>query len=163
MKYAIQYLFALILLVFSTFTAWYEGSMIREVPWEWKYTALFTKMFNGEITSNSEISQLDHFIYAAKFFPLYPILMLLSLSYLLTLSGYLLLKNNTKRLTVFLSAVSVIYVLFGITLSSSPTVGGKYFTFLFLLAGLINVALATLFFLRMRKDVKKSESFIFFN
>ncbi|GEM_PF-657762 len=162
MKYAIQYLIALILLVFSTVTAWYEGSMIREVPWEWKYTAIFTKMFNGKITSNTEISQLDYFIYAAKFSPLYPIVMLLSLSYLLTLSGYLLLKNNTKRLTVFLSAVSVIYVLFGITLSSSPTVGGKYFTYNFIFMGFTNLAFATVYFFRMRKDMKKIGSFIFF-
>ncbi|MBY0223956.1 YjdJ family protein [Sporosarcina aquimarina] len=162
MKYAIQYLLALMLLVFSTLISWYEGSMIRDVPWEWKYTAFFSKMFNGEVTDNSEISQLDHFIYAAKFYPMYPILILLGLSYILILSGYLLLKNNIKELTVFLSAISVIYVFFGITISSSPTVGGKYFTFIFLFMGGINLALATLFFFKMRKGVKKIGSFIFF-
>lgn len=162
MKYTIQYLLALILLVFSTFIAWYEGSAIREDPWEWNYTALFSKMFNGEITGDSDISQLDHFIYAAKFHPISPILILLSLSYILLLSGYLLLKSNVKRLTVFLSSISVIYILFGITISNSPTVGGKYFTFIFLSIGFINLGIAVLFFLKMRKDTKKIGNFTLF-
>lgn len=163
MKYAVQYLIALMLLAFSTFIAWYEGSAIRDVPWEWKHTAFFSNVLNGQITNNSDISQLDYFIYAAKFHPVYPILILFSLSYIVTLSGYLLFKNYIKRLTVFLSAISIIYVLLGLTIYSSPTVGAKYFTFVFLFNGLVNLSLATLFFLRMRKGTKKKGSFIFFN
>ncbi len=162
MKYAVQYLIASMLLAFSTFIAWYEGSAIRDVPWEWKHTALFSKVFNGQITNNSDISQLDYFIYAAKFHPVYPILILFSLSYIATLSGYLLLKNNIKRLTVFLSTISIIHILLGLTIYSSPTVGGKYFTFAFLFNGLINLSLAILSFLRTRKGTKKKGNFLFF-
>ncbi|MEN1970062.1 YjdJ family protein [Lentibacillus sp. N15] len=75
MKYTIQYLVSLVLLVFSTLVTWYEGSAIREDPWNWKYTAFFSKMFNGEVANSSDISQLDHFIYAAKYSPIYPTLM----------------------------------------------------------------------------------------
>lgn len=162
MKYAVQFLIALMLLAFSTFIAWYEGSAIRDVPWEWKHTAFFSNVLNGQVTNNSDISQLDYFIYAAKFHPVYPILILFSLSYIVTLSGYLLLKNYIKRLTVFLSVISMIYVLLGLTIYSSPTVGGKYLTFVFLFIGLVNLSLAILFFLRVRKGIKKKGNFIFF-
>nr|WP_255352985.1 YjdJ family protein [Sporosarcina sp. ZBG7A] len=153
---------ALMLLAFSTFIAWYEGSAIRDVPWEWKHTAFFSNVLNGQVTNNSDISQLDYFIYAAKFHPVYPILILFSLSYIVTLSGYLLLKNYIKRLTVFLSVISMIYVLLGLTIYSSPIVGGKYLTFVFLFIGLVNLSLAILFFLRVRKGIKKKGNFIFF-
>lgn len=148
MKYIIQYSLALILLVFSTFAAWYEGSAIRENPWEWKYTTFFSKIFNGVIANNSDISQLDHFIYAAKFNPIYPILMILSLSYILILSGYLLLKNDIKKMNIFLFSFGMIHVLLGITVSDSPTIGGKYFTVIFLTIGIVSWVLP---FLKMKK------------
>lgn len=143
-KYIIQYSLASILLFFSTFAAWYEGSAIRENPWEWKYTAFFSKKFNGWIANSSDISQLDHFIYAAKFNPIYPILMILSLSYILILSGYLLLKNDTNKMSIFLLSFGVIHVLLGIMVSDSPTIGGKYFTFTFLTIGIISLVLSFL-------------------
>lgn len=144
MKYIIQYLLASILLFFSTLAAWYEGSAIRENPWEWKYTALFSKKFNGWIVNSSDISQLDHFIYAAKFHPTYPILIILSLSYILILSGYLLFKNDIKKMVIFLFSFSIIHILLGIAVSDSPTIGGKYFTVIFLTIGIVSSVLSFL-------------------
>lgn len=151
MKYIVQYILASILVVFSTCVTWYEGSAIRRDPWEWKYTAFFSKKFNGEISSSTDISQLDHFIYAAKFNPIFPTLIIISLSYLLILSGYLLLRKDRKKLTIFLLSLVAIYVLFGIVVADSPTIGGRYFTVTFLTIGAINLVAAVLLSLKMKK------------
>ncbi|WP_162880766.1 DUF4306 domain-containing protein [Paraliobacillus sediminis] len=121
---------------------------LRNDPWEWKYTAIFSEKFNGEITNASDISQLDHFIYAAKFNPIFPTLIILSLTYLLILSGYLLLRKDTKKVTIFLLSLVAIYVLFGIVVTDSPTIGGRYFTVTFLTIGAINLVAAVLLSIR---------------
>ncbi|WP_226530245.1 YjdJ family protein [Metabacillus niabensis] len=150
MKYLIQYLIAFMVMVFSMFAAWYEGSAIRENPWEWKYSAYFSKLLNGEITSRADLSQLDHFIYAAKFSPIYPSFIILSLFYILTLSGYLLLKSDRKRMTYYLF-LCIITFLIGAIVTDSPTIGGRYFAKIFTSLGIIHLALAFLIYLKMKK------------
>ena len=59
-------------LIFFTVAAWYEGSTILDNPWEWKYSAIFTQLLHGEVVNQHTISQLDYFVYAAKFKPAYP-------------------------------------------------------------------------------------------
>ncbi|RLL48357.1 DUF4306 domain-containing protein [Oceanobacillus piezotolerans] len=71
MKFVIKYLVGISVLLLSTFVTWYEGSYIRYNSYEWKYTAFFSKTFNGEIIHKSDISQLDYFIYAVKFYPFF--------------------------------------------------------------------------------------------
>ena len=151
MKYVFQYLLALAILIFSTFASWYEGSAIRHHSFEWKYSAFFSKMFNGEIKSNTDISQLDHFIYAAKFSPSFPILMLCSLSYLLIISSYLVLRKNTKALIISHLALSALYLLLGVLASDSPTIGGTYFTIVLLTISILNFVLSLLFFVKVKK------------
>lgn len=145
------------ILMFSTFATWYEGSAIREDPWEWKYSTPFSKWLHGEVTDPSDISGLDHFIYAAKFSPLYPTLILISLSYIIILSGYLLLKNNKRKLSVFLLLISVPYIISGISVSQSPTTGGTYFIITFLTVGIINLVLGLLIFLKTKNGTVQME------
>jgi len=71
----IQFGLITILLLFSTVAAWYEGSAILDNPWEWKYSTPFSQMLYGEVQSDSDISQLDYFVYAAKFQPAFPVIM----------------------------------------------------------------------------------------
>ncbi|MFC2947009.1 YjdJ family protein [Virgibacillus sediminis] len=151
MKYIIQYLVAFIILIISTFAAWYEGSAIRFNSYEWRYSATFSKIFNGEVTSRADISQLDHFIYAAKFSPAFPILMVISLSYILMAGSYLWLRRNTKSLIVSHLVWSVLYLLLGVLTSNSPTVGGTYFTIVLVTIGILNFALSLRSFLKVRK------------
>ncbi|MEH7440625.1 YjdJ family protein [Neobacillus drentensis] len=76
---------AILVLCFSTVLAWYEGSNIVDDSFEWKYTAKFTTYFNGDVSDYHDINQLDYFIYAAKFHPFFPILMLVSGSVIIVL------------------------------------------------------------------------------
>ena len=62
------------LLIFSTGVALYEGSAILEDPWEWKYTAIFSQMKNGQVENVNDILPIDYFVYAAKFVPTFPFL-----------------------------------------------------------------------------------------
>jgi hypothetical protein len=151
MLFIFQYVLSFMILVFSTFASWYEGSELRDKPWEWKHSAFFSKVFNGEVTESSDISQLDHFIYAAKFKPIFPMLMMFSLTYIFILSGYLLLKHNTKKLVVFHFCLGIMFFSLGAMVSDSPAVGGKYFTSLFIITCVLNFIILLIFFLKLRK------------
>lgn len=150
MKYWIQYVIASIVMLFSTLAAWYEGSAIRDNPWEWKYTAYFSKLLNGEITSSADLSQLDHFIYAAKFSPIYPSFIVLSLFYILILSGNLFIKSEKKRIKYFIF-LCIVTFLIGAVVSDSPTIGGRYFAIIFTTLGIIHLVLAFSIYLKMKK------------
>lgn len=154
MKYVIQYLMALVFLILSTLVSLYEGSTIRDDSYEWKYTAFFSKMFNGEINDSADISQLDHLIYAAKFNPGFPILMICSLSYLLMLTLYIVLRKNIKILSISYLAIGMLYLLLGFLISDSPTIGGKYITFVLTTIGILIFIISLLFFIKVKKGSK---------
>ena len=136
MSYVIQFVLAVIVFLFSTFSAWYEGSELRDKTWEWKYSAMFSNWKHGTVTNVSEISGFDHFIYAAKFKPLYPILMTISLLYILVLLATWLLRNHTNKLSLFFSLLGLTLFLASSLTFRSPTMGLEWFTWLFLLAGM---------------------------
>ncbi|MCG3418133.1 YjdJ family protein [Oceanobacillus jordanicus] len=159
MKYIVQYLVALMVLVISTFAAWYEGSAIRENFFEWKYSAFFSKWFNGEIRSVADISQLDHFIYAAKFTPVFPVLMVCSVSYLIILGLYTLFRKNSKAMIILSLVLATLYVFLGILISKSPTIGGSVFTIVFTVIGALHLILSLLFFIKICKEKEIVESF----
>lgn len=150
LKYTVQYISAIILFIFSTFVAWYEGSAIRDNPWEWQYSAVFSKLFNGEVTSRADLSQLDHFIYAAKFNPIFPVIMILSLSYLIILTTYLFFQRDTKKLVLIQLFLSAVYFSLGLNVSSSPTIGGTYFTIVFFIIAIMHLAMPALFYLKTK-------------
>jgi hypothetical protein len=80
--------FAIIIFGFSTLTTWYKGSNIVDDRFEWPYTAKFTNYFNGEVSDYPDINQLDYFIYAVKFHPLFPTLMAVSACFIIMLLIY---------------------------------------------------------------------------
>ncbi len=132
----VKFVLAVIVFLFSTFSAWYEGSELRDKTWEWKYSAMFSNWRHGTVTNVSEISGFDHFIYAAKFKPLFPILMTISLLYILVLLATWLLRNHTNKLSLFFSLLGLTLFLASSLTFRSPTMGLEWFTWLFLLAGM---------------------------
>ena len=88
---------ALFLLTFSLLGTWYEGSNILSNPFEWERSTPFSSLFSGSISSQTDISQLDFFVYASKFYPFFPTLMLLSLLYLITVFLVFTIKDRRKR------------------------------------------------------------------
>ncbi|WP_137789136.1 YjdJ family protein [Bacillus sp. E(2018)] len=157
MSYVIQFVLAVIVFFFSTFSAWYEGSELRDTQWEWKYSAIFSNLKHGTITNVSEISGFDHFIYAAKFKPLFPILMTISLLYIFVLLATWLLRSHTNKLSIFFSLLGLTLFLASSLTFRSPTMGLEWFTWLFLFAGMSSSVVAVM--LRIKFTSNNQEAY----
>lgn len=118
-----------------------------DVPWEWKYTALFSKLINGSVKKDSDLSQLDFFVYAAKFKPIFPILTFLTLSYIVLITAKLILKNSYKKLILFYNFFGFLFLLLIVFIYDSPTIGAKYFSCLFIILSIINFATSIYYYI----------------
>ncbi|PPA70822.1 DUF4306 domain-containing protein [Jeotgalibacillus proteolyticus] len=127
----------MIILAIAAFAAWVDGSALLDDPWDWQHTALFSQFFHGSISAEHQISQLDFFLYSAKFRPFYPVLMIISSLGLIVLSAYHLLKKEPKRFAYFLFVMSAGAFALSYGISSSPTVGGFIFFLLWLASGIL--------------------------
>ena len=143
-KYVLQLIVGTFTLVVSTFIAWYEGSAITYKSLEWGYSTPFTKLFNIEITNGRDISQLDYFVYAAKFQPLFPAIMMVSVFYILSVGGYYLIKYKPKWAIGFWGLIGCIILLLSGFIFNSPTIGGRIIFWITLVSGLISIAVAVL-------------------
>lgn len=123
-KYLLQIIIGLSFLVVFTFIAWYEGSTITHMSWEWKYSTPFTSYFNTEILNGNDIHQLDYFIYASKYQPLFPTLMLIMIVYILSILGLYLLKTRSKWSTIFWGLAGSILLIMCAFISIPSTTGG---------------------------------------
>ncbi|MBO9129449.1 YjdJ family protein [Bacillus sp. 165] len=94
----VQLGFCFIVFIVSTLLSWYQGSQLVDRPDEWKYTAKFTKWLykKEKVYDYHDISQLDFFVYTAKFYPIYTIVMITSFLYLILLAGYLVIKKRQR-------------------------------------------------------------------
>ncbi|WRP04613.1 YjdJ family protein [Rossellomorea aquimaris] len=148
------------LLVFgcTALFSWYEGSALLDNPWEWKYSTPFSEMIHGSVLTREQIVDLDFFVYAAKFSPLFPSVMVMSVSYLLVLIGYRFLKH--RGFPLFLTLFGMVYLLMSAFIASSPTTGGNILFWLIVLIGLLLIILAFLFHLspslRMKGQSKQA-------
>jgi len=155
----IQFGLVTILLLFSTLAAWYEGSAILDNPWEWKHSTPFSQMLYGQVHSKSHISQLDYFVYSAKFHPIFPSIMAISSLYLLILIGYYFLKPQHKRFAYFLLILGGGLFLLSYFFIDSPSTGGKIFFYIWLVSGSLCTVTAIITYFqvlnRNKKDIKK--------
>ena len=127
---------AFILLGFSSLASWYEGAQLRDIPWEWKYTAVFSQWISGGVGNENDILAIDHFVYAAKFEPLYPLLMAISLLFIVLQVTAWLLKNRKTAQTILLVSVAAVLFVFSGLLMNSPTTGLTLFSLFFGVAGI---------------------------
>jgi hypothetical protein len=154
MKYFIRFFLGIALLVFSTFATWYEGSELLDKPWEWEYSTHFSQM-NGDVTNSNDISELDFFVYAVKYRPFYPILMMLSFLYVLLNFSYLLFRKNVRNYSLFLGIVGIISLIISTFISDSPTIGGKYFNLILNTLGIISLLNIAIYYLKQYLKAKK--------
>ena len=141
-RFIIQFGVASFFLLFSTLATWYEGSAILDRSLEWRNSTPFTQLFYGVVSNPSEISRLDFFVYAAKFRPTFPSIMVLSSLYLLILIGYYILKDKKKWFGYYLTFLGGGLFLFSYFTFNSSTVGGHILFSLFLICGLLCIATA---------------------
>ncbi|MGE7837403.1 YjdJ family protein [Viridibacillus arvi] len=144
LRFFIQFVVVFLLFIFSTFFAWYEGSTILENPWEWKYSTPFSQLLNREILNASDISQLDYFIYAAKFQPTFPVIMVISSLYLLILIGYYSFKKKYKWFAYYLFFLGGGLSLLSYIIYHSTTLGGEILYCICLVSSVLCIAAATI-------------------
>ncbi|MGG4266244.1 YjdJ family protein [Peribacillus simplex] len=154
MKYFDQSIIAGFFLLLFSFCTWYEGSEILDDSREWKYSAHFSQMLNDQVVDDQDISNLDYFVYAAKFKPVFPVLMVLTSSYLIILTGYALFKRSSKKTALFLVGYGVFFLILSGIVSNSPTVGGNIFQAIFLISGMMAIIGAALYYFRIPKEIK---------
>lgn len=147
-KFVLQLFVGIFTLVLSTLIAKYEGSAITYDSLEWGYSTPFTKLFKIEITSGSDISQLDYFVYAAKFQPLFPAIMMVSVFYILSIVGYYLIKNKPKLAIGFWGVIGSVMLLLSGFIINSSTIGGRIHFWIILVSGIISISVAAFVCLR---------------
>ena len=82
---------------------------------------------NGQVESVIDILPIYYCVYAAKFAPTFPFLMLIGDTYSIILLGYILLEHKDKMFSYFLSCLGVLYLGLSSFVSKSPTDGLKFF------------------------------------
>ncbi|MDT2046325.1 hypothetical protein CHN50_05070 [Priestia aryabhattai] len=122
-KYMTQLFAACFIFLLSIAATWYEGSNLIDDSFEWGDSAKYTSVASSSIQSGYDISQVDYFIYAAKFYPFFPIMMLTSGLYLLTLLLFVAFKNRCSYMSFCLFILAMLLFSLGYKLSASPTVG----------------------------------------
>lgn len=150
-KYILQLIIGIFILAVSTFIAWYEGSAIIDNSLEWKYSTPFTELFNIDITNGRDISQLDYFVYSAKFQPLFPTIMMVCVLYILSVIGYYLIKRNPKWAIGFWGLTGCICILLSGLIFNSPTIGGRIFFGMTLISGILSMTVTVIVWLRNSK------------
>jgi len=150
-KYILQLIIGIFILAVSTFIAWYEGSAIIDNSLEWKYSTPFTELFNIDITNGRDISQLDYFVYSAKFQPLFPTIMMVCVPYILSVIGYYLIKRNPKWAIGFWGLTGCICILLSGLIFNSPTIGGRIFFGMTLISGILSMTVTVIVWLRNSK------------
>ena len=126
-KYIVQLVVGFLTLLGSTFVAWYEGSGIIENPWEWAYSTPFSKLFNIAVVNGREISQFDYFVYAAKFQPLFPMIMVVSSLYIVGVMTIYLFKPYRQLAMILSGLTSGLLIVISGFLFRASTDGGKVF------------------------------------
>lgn len=135
----LQLLICVFVLLFATIAAWYEGSAIIESSLEWKYSTPFTDTLGIEIVSGKEIVILDYFIYAIKFKPFFPTLMLLSILYIIGLVLIFIGKKNTDTSIKVAFAFGIIYLVTSTLFFNATTFGGKLFFYILLISSILTI------------------------
>ncbi|WP_162800249.1 DUF4306 domain-containing protein [Oceanobacillus zhaokaii] len=125
---------AITIFLLSTLAALYEGSGIFYHIFEWEYSTPFSKLINGEVTNAGDIVVLDHFVFAAKYSPTFPIIMTLCGIYLLVLIGYFIFRKS-RRFIRYTFILGILLFLLSSSLINAHTIGGKSFFFTFLVSG----------------------------
>ena len=150
-KKPILFFGALIFFAVATFLSLYEGSQLNDISWEWPYSAVFTTWLNGEVTSADDILTIDYLVYAAKFEPLFPLIMFISGMILFLQLSFWIFRRKKTTLSIFLLLCAIALLVLSGALMASPTDGLELFSRVFLGTGILIGVFTILRLLKARK------------
>lgn len=146
---------AITLLFLATAGAWYEGSAIRDLSFEWAYSTPVSHLIHGEVLQVSQISPLDHFVYAAKFQPFLPLVMTISALYAILLITYRFVQHDLKKWMTGFLLLTIFSLALGIPLTNSPAPGGTAFSYFLIGLGVISSVLTITGYLLTNRPPEK--------
>lgn len=138
----------------STAISWYEGSGIIDNPLEWKYSTPVSQIFNIEINNGQDISQLDYFVYAAKFQPFFPAIMIVSVLYICTVVIFFIFQLNNQLAIILSGIISCLFIVISGIFFNSSTVGGNVFFWITAVGAFIFVSMAISLWYRKKYMLK---------
>ncbi|MGY3717928.1 DUF4306 domain-containing protein [Sutcliffiella cohnii] len=148
-------IFQLVILIFilliSLLFTWYEGSEVLERPWEWNKSTPFSNLINGEVNNKSDILQIDFFIYAIKYKPMFPTFIIICSLYLFYLIGIFLFKTNYNKLILFLFFSGLLLIIISLMLLPIYTPGILIIFYILIIIGTFSVIISTILFFKKRK------------
>jgi hypothetical protein len=130
---------ATVTFILGALVSWYEGGQLLDNPWEWKHTAVFSNWIQDGDTNADNILAIDHFVYAAKFEPLFPLLMAASFLWLVWQLAFWLFKRQRAARNVFLVLLAALSFSMSGVFYDSPTTGLRLFSVFFGIVGLLSV------------------------
>jgi hypothetical protein len=141
--------------LFSSLVAWYEGSALLDYPSIWPSSTPVTQLMHGTVHVSSQISQLDFFVYAAKYEPTFPMMMTVSGLYLLVFLGYYIFKKVRKWYAYYLFLISCSLFFLGYFCYESSTDGAQKMFTLFSGCGLFCMLIGFITYLMASIRMKK--------
>lgn len=150
-KQAVLFFGALTFFAAATFISLYEGSKLDDISWEWPYSAVFTNWLSGGVDSADDILAIDYLVYAAKFEPLFPLIMFVSGMILFLQLSFWILRRKKAALSVFLLLCAMALLILSGALMASPTDGLELFSRVFLGTGILIGVFTILRLLKARK------------
>lgn len=151
-KYVIQLIIGSLILLMSTAISWYEGSGIIENSLEWKHSTPFSQLFNMELNNGQDISQLDYFVYAAKFQPFFPTIMIVSVIYIFIVLIFFIYRLNRQSAIILAGIISCVFIVISGMFFNSSTIGGNVFFWITTVSAIIFMCLAIS--LRYKKKIQ---------
>ncbi len=146
---------SLTLLCLSTLASFYEGSALRDDPFEWGWSTPFTMLTTDTISHPDQLSRVDYLVYAAKFQPLFPAIMLLCILTILILVSYISINNQVKRAYYFSILACVLAT--GCLMVLSNHVETKFiFAGILLMGVLVSILLAIQHFINRNPAINKA-------
>ena len=150
-KQSILFFGALTFFAIATFFSLYEGSRLGDISWEWPYSAVFTNWLSGEVTSADDILTIDYLVYAAKFEPLFPLIMFISGMILFLQLSFWIFRGKKIVWSVFLLLCATALLVLSGALMASPTDGLELFSKVFLGTAILIVIFTASWLIKARK------------
>lgn len=147
-KYFLQLMIGGMVLLFSTVAAWYEGSAIIEHSLEWDYSTPFTHLLDIEILTGKEIVVFDYFVYAIKFQPFFPMVILISLLYMIGLTLFLVGKKNINQGMIIAFVIGLLCLGASSMFYNATTFGGSLFFYTLLISAILTILISMFLFLQ---------------
>ncbi|MGG1593908.1 DUF4306 domain-containing protein [Terribacillus saccharophilus] len=129
--------------IFFLLFSLYEGSNIVNDPFEWKRSTPFTHLLVSNPIFPQDIIWLDFFVYAIKFYAVYPIMTLISAALLLGLTIQNMNKNKKIYINISGILLGVITLYTSLAFFSAHSLGSTVFRYSLLVIGLMLVLCAS--------------------